>query len=506
MNGLSHKIYLELTPPSPDDSVSDQMRIARALKEKWGEVVFPLSILRSLYPLCARADWRVTVTLGWDGSRWVIIRLEPGNTAASHYGLCADLGSTTLVMELVDCLSGPVLGQASAYNHQIPFGEDILSRIFYCTDQPEKLEEIRSATADTFREVMEALEKQTGISPEECSAMTVAGNAAMIHFLTGMDPFCIFSSPYAIHADQPGFLWGRELGLPLDCFVYCFPAKANYLGGDIISGMIATGLPEREELSVFLDIGTNGELVVGNRDFLICGAGAAGPALEGGVVRTGMRAVKGAVCAVTLTDGHFHLETIENGAPRGICGSGIVDMIAQLFLNGWLDVKGKYRPEASGQIRQIGEEYAVEYAPGLFFYQYDIDEFLKTKAAAYTMVEYILTMAGISMDEIQRFYAAGAFGAHVNKESAVAIGLYPDIPRDRLISAGNSSLKGARRLLLDMDCLRKLPGILDNMTYVQFGDVGDFLHIMVGATALPHTDLSRYPSVMKELKKRGTIR
>ena len=505
MNGLSHKIYLELTPPGPEDSMSDQQRIAAALRAEWGEVKFPLPVLCCLYPLCTEADWHITVTLGWNGVQWVITRLEKGDTSASHYGLCADLGSTTLVMEMVDCRTGQVVGQASAYNHQISFGEDILSRIFYSTGNTEKLAEIQKATTDTFCEVMAALEEQTGIPAEQCAAMTVAGNSAMIHFLIGMDAFCIFSSPYAVHADQPGFLWGRDLGIPLDGFVYCYPGKANYLGGDIISGMIATELPEHEELSVFLDIGTNGELVVGNREFLICGAGAAGPALEGGVVRTGMRAVKGAVSAVTLSDGVFHLETIENGTPKGICGSGIVDMIAELFLNGWLDVKGKFRPEASDQIRWLGEEYGVEYAPGLFFCQYDIDEFLKTKAAAYTMVEYILTTAGISMDEIQRFYVAGASGTHVNKESAVTIGLYPDIDRSRLISAGNSSLKGARRLLLDIDCLKKLPGILENMTYVQFGDVGDFLHIMVGATALPHTDIQRYPSVIKKLKDRGIL-
>ena len=505
-DGISKKIYLELASPTEEDSRSSQMRILDGLKEQGIKAQMTAKVMRKLYPLCEKSSWRITVSLAWKETGWMAVDLEAGDTSREHYGLAVDLGSTTVVARMIDCNTEKILGESGSYNRQIAYGTDILTRIFYCKDDPEKLEELRRATVDSIRDNLRELEEQTGISCQRCIQMVVAGNMTMIHFLIGMDAFCVFHTPYAVRASQPGFLLAEELlDLPLPGYVYCVPGKSNYLGGDIISGMIATELPEHEELSVFLDIGTNGELVVGNREFLICGAGAAGPALEGGVVRTGMRAVKGAVSAITLSDGIFHLETIGNGTPKGICGSGIVDMIAELFLNGWLDVKGKFRPEASDQIRWLGEEYGVEYAPGLFFCQYDIDEFLKTKAAAYTMVEYILTMAGISMDEIQRFYVAGAFGTHVNKESAVTIGLYPDIDRSRLISAGNSSLKGARRLLLDIDCLKKLPGILENMTYVQFGDVGDFLHIMVGATALPHTDIQRYPSVIKKLKDRGIL-
>lgn len=256
---------------------------------------------------------------------------------------------------------------------------------------------------------------------------------------------------------------------------------------------------------MFFDIGTNGELIIGSKDFLLCGAGAAGPALEGGVVRTGMRAVTGAVERVELVDGTFHLQTIGDAAPAGICGSGIVDMLAQLFLNGWITIQGKFVPDKSPLIHLEEEEYCVTYAPGLCFFQSDIDEFLKTKAAAVTMIQYMLELTGISADEISHFYMAGAFGAHISRESAVTIGMYPDVDREKLVPVGNSSLTGARLLLLDRSLLDRLPGILENMEYVQFGAVDNFLHLMVAATAIPHTNLEQYPTVVAEMKRRHLL-
>lgn len=499
--GLSRKIYLELQAPESEDNISYQERILEGLRSQGMEAVLSLSVLRSAYPLCDEAEWKITVSLAFDGVCWRAVLLEAGDTRSSHYGLAADYGSTSVVMQMVDCNTGCVLAQASTYNHQIAFGEDILTRIFYTKDDALHREELRQATVETFLEVIRMLEEQTGIPAGQCIAMTVAGNSAMIHFLLGLDAFCVFSAPYALRADRPGFYSGAELDLPVAGYVFCYPSKANYLGGDIISGMIATGLHRKKEITLFFDVGTNGELVVGNRDFLICGAGAAGPALEGGSVKTGMRAAEGAVEHVSLENGTFHLDTIGGTAPKGICGSGIVDMISELFLNGWIDLRGKLQPEVSDKIMFCGteNEYGVQYAEGLIFYQSDIDEFIKTKAAAYTMMEYLLNSAGMTLDDIKTFYMAGAFGTHIRKESAVNIGMYPDVEEDRIQTAGNSSLEGARMLLLDGGILEELDRILELMSYVQFGAVEDFLQIMVAASALPHTDLNRYPSVQERM-------
>ena len=557
MNGLSQKRYLELPLPTEDDPRSDQQRILDSLAAAGVEerVHMPVHILRKLYPLLDNAKWKITVSLAWNGENWEMVEIEEGDTTAQHYGLAVDLGSTTVVARLLDCNSGEILKEVSCFNKQIQWGTDILSRIFYCKDNREKLEEVRRATVESICECMDKLDASLELqgTPSEQKAenngvsesgddrgaknaakkartishsalsMVIAGNTTMIHFLLGMDAFCVFYTPHAVHADCPGFQLARDLDIPLKGYVYCYPAKSNYLGGDIISGMIDTELYKKNEISVFFDIGTNGELVIGNKEFLLCGAGAAGPALEGGVVRTGMRADIGAVDEVKIRDGNIYVHVIgshkedsgsheknsgnheENSSgeePRGICGSGIIDLIAELFLEGWIDIRGKLSPEKSPLIQERDNQLCVKYAPGLYFYQKDIDEFIRTKSAAHTMVEIMLRESGLDLNQADRFYVAGAFGKHVSKESAITIGMYPDMDRDHIINAGNSSLEGAQKLLLNRSLLTDIDQILEEMVYIQFAEVEDFLELMVAAQALPHTDYKRYPTVMEKLKER----
>ena len=557
MNGLSQKRYLELPLPTEDDPRSDQQRILDSLAAAGVEerVHIPVHILRQLYPLLDNAKWKITVSLAWNGENWEMVEIEEGDTTAQHYGLAVDLGSTTVVARLLDCNSGEILKEVSCFNKQIQWGTDILSRIFYCKDNKEKLEEVRRATVESICECMDKLDASLELqgTPSEQKAenngvsesgddrgaknaakkartishsalsMVIAGNTTMIHFLLGMDAFCVFYTPHAVHADCPGFQLARDLDIPLKGYVYCYPAKSNYLGGDIISGMIDTELYKKNEISVFFDIGTNGELVIGNKEFLLCGAGAAGPALEGGVVRTGMRADVGAVDEVKIRDGNIYVHVIgrheeDSGSheknsgnhednssseePQGICGSGIIDLIAELFLEGWIDIRGKLSLEKSPLIQERDNQLCVKYAPGLYFYQKDIDEFIRTKSAAHTMVEIMLRESGLDLKQADRFYVAGAFGKHVSKESAITIGMYPDMDRDHIINAGNSSLEGAQKLLLNRSLLTDIDQILEEMVYIQFAEVEDFLELMVAAQALPHTDYKRYPTVMEKLKER----
>jgi len=557
MNGLSRKIYLKLPLPTEDDPRSDQQRILDSLAVAGVEerVHITVHILRKLYPLLDNAKWKITVSLAWNGENWEMVEIEEGDTTAQHYGLAVDLGSTTVVARLLDCNSGEILKEVSCFNKQIQWGTDILSRIFYCKDNREKLEEVRRATVESICECLDKLDaslemqgtpseqktENNGVS-ESCDdrgaknaaqkarsisrsalSMVIAGNTTMIHFLLGIDAFCVFYTPHAVHADCPGFQLARDLDIPLKGYVYCYPAKSNYLGGDIISGMIDTELYKKNEISVFFDIGTNGELVIGNKEFLLCGAGAAGPALEGGVVRTGMRADVGAVDEVKIRDGNIYVHVIgrheeDSGSheknsgnhednssseePQGICGSGIIDLIAELFLEGWIDIRGKLSLEKSPLIQERDNQLCVKYAPGLYFYQKDIDEFIRTKSAAHTMVEIMLRESGLDLKQADRFYVAGAFGKHVSKESAITIGMYPDMDRDHIINAGNSSLEGAQKLLLNRSLLTDIDQILEEMVYIQFAEVEDFLELMVAAQALPHTDYKRYPTVMEKLKER----
>lgn len=495
MNTMSEKVYLVLQPPGEEDSRSSAQRIRDALQERFGQVQIPVRTLRKLYPLCQKADWKLTAALAWNGNGWALVNVEPGDTTKQHYGLAVDLGSTTVVMELIDVNSGEVIASRTAVNGQVAFGNEILSRIFYSHDDPARLEEVRKATVDTFRSLMESLTDAAGYDVSKCPMLVVSGNTTMQHFLLGLDAFTVFMSPYATVTTEAGFLPARDLDIPMDGMVYIIPSKSNYVGGDITSGAVALGLTRSEQINIFLDIGTNGELLMGNREFMVAGAGAAGPALEGEVIRTGMRAEPGAVDAVRIRGDIVELSVIGNVAAKGICGSGIVDMLAELYLEDVLDFRGKFVPENSKRVEYIDGEWAYRYAEGLYFYQSDVDQFIATKAAAYTMVEYMMQKIGLPMEEVSKFYLAGAFGTHIKIQSGIAVGLYPDLPVDRIQCAGNSSLLGARALLRDREKLLDVRKFLDDTEYIQFGEVANFVDIMSAAQGLPHLDTSRYPSV-----------
>ena len=502
MKPMSEKIYLCLSAPTEEDFRSSAQRITDELKENYGEVKVPLQTLRKLYPMCQKAQWKITATLACDGSGWTLVNVEAGNTTNYHYGLAVDLGSTTVVMEAVDLLTGSVRASRTAVNGQVAFGNEILSRIFASHEDPQVLEAIRAATVDTILGLVDSLSEDLDYDLRNCGMMVVSGNTTMMHFLLGLDAFTVFMSPYATVTTDPGFLPARNLGFDMVGMVYIVPSRSNYVGGDITSGAVALGLTRSEEINVFLDIGTNGELLMGNREFMVAGAGAAGPALEGEVIRTGMRAEPGAVDGVRIRGDQVELSVIGAAAPKGICGSGIVDMIAELYLEDILDFRGKFIPENSSRVERREGEWAFRYGDDLYFCQSDVDQFIATKAAAHTMVEYMMQKIGLEMNDVSHFYLAGAFGTHIKIPSGITIGLYPDIPRERIICAGNSSLLGARAILQDRTLLQDVKGFVENTDYIQFGEVANFVDIMSAAQGIPHLDQSRYPSVAKWKEQR----
>ena len=352
---------------------------------------------QQLYPVLHEAGYRVTVTLCPGAGGTDVVRVEPGDTTDWNYGLCLDIGSTTMQMELVDLLSGKTLAEAACTNSQTQFGANILDRILAVKENPDNLHTLQALTLDDVRQMIERCCAQAGVPPEAVSAMTVGGNTTMLHFFLGCDPWQVFQSPYTPVFFDPGVLRASELGLPIAGNIFCMPAIANYLGGDITSGLLMTDLDTREDLALFLDIGTNGELVLGCREFLLMGAGAAGPALEGAVSRSGMRAEPGAICRIKIgPDNRLRYETVGGLAPKGICGSGILDLIAEGFLSGWIDSAGNLQKSASPCIRDVWDDtrqrnvpaiiYAYDGNVPLYFTQDDIGEFLTCKAAAYTMV------------------------------------------------------------------------------------------------------------------------
>ena len=508
MERFSEKVFLQLKMPTAEASLSDEKRIRIALETLGYEHVnIPLSVMRKLYPLCRNAGFDITVTLVRRERDWVMVNVETGDTTSAHYGLAVDYGSTTVVMELVDMNSGAVIDQIKAVNGQAVYGTDILSRITFAMEDPANAELLQKATVKTFDSLLEQLTENTGINAYKCPVMILSGNTTMIHFLLQLDAWTVFAAPYAPVVSDPGFFWGGELGMMFDGLVYIVPAASNYIGGDIVSGLLKLDIHKQEKVSLFFDVGTNGELVIGNKDWMMAGAGAAGPALEGYISRFGMRAAEGAVDSVRIQGDQLSFITLGNQKPVGICGSGIIDLMAQMRLNGWINIAGELNPDASSRIWYLNGEYAAVYALAeesasgepLYFSQTDIAQYLDTKAAAYTLMECLMESAGVSFDDLSRCYLSGAFPAHSDLESAIIVGIFPDIPRQKYSVIKNTSLDGARILLLDRSRLQELRDLTDNMYCVQFASIPDFLVRMQAAKFIPHTDISRYPSIQKQL-------
>lgn len=511
MNSLSVKEYLSLKMPAEDTPVSDHSRILLALGALgYDHVKIPLRVLRTLYPMCREANFDITVTLVHREQDWIVTQVEAGNQCCHHYGLAVDYGSTTILMQLVDLNSGSVIGESSAVNGQVEYGTDILTRITYCLENQEHPKNIQKATVNTFHSLLAQLTESTGIDASKCSLMVVSGNTTMVHFLLGLNAWTVFASPFAPVTTDPGFLWGHECGMDFDGLLYFVPAASNYVGGDIVSGLLELGIHRKQETNLFFDIGTNGELVIGNKQWLVAGAGAAGPALEGYISRFGMRAAPGAIDTVRITGSELGYTTIGGEKPTGICGSGIIDLLAQMRLNGWINIAGELNPTASDRIIYHGDEqqYVAVYANAdqsatgnpLYFSQTDIEQYLDTKAAAYTMMECLQESAGITFDDIAHCYLSGAFPAHSDLESAITIGIFPDLAREKFIAIKNSSLDGARKVLMDYTQLTEAKRILESIYCIQFASIPDFIVRMQAAKFIPHTDMSRFPSIAERIK------
>ena len=513
MKAMVQKRYLQLPRPDETDKRADMDRLLHALEAEFGRVHVDYAVLLKGLGVVRAAEYRVTATLGWVENGWALLCVQPGDATQRRFALACDLGSTTVAVQLIDLNAKCVVDTETAVNAQVSLGTDILTRIFYTQEngrEEEHRAKMRALAVETIDGCIARLLRKNGVDEEDCPMMTLAGNTTMTHFLLGVDAFCVFSTPFAPAFNAAPMINTRDLGFQYGGSLYCFPSAANYLGGDVISGLFSVGMMDGEEVSLFVDIGTNGEMAIGCRDYLVAGAGAAGPALEGGISEFGLRAMPGAVNSVRIEGEFLHFTTIGNAAPRGICGSGIVDLLAQMFLNGWMDASGALVPGASPRIRPVGrgdrpEELAVFYAEaeesalgcGLCFTQTDVAQFTETKAAAHTMVSCLLEASGVSPEQLEHIYLAGGFGEHLNLESAITIGLYPDLPREKFVAAGNTSLAGARRLLMDRDGFDHVARILDQLYYLEFAMQPNFLELMGAARFYPHTNAELYPSVRK---------
>ena len=512
MKRFSEKVYVEMTPPTEDDAQSMQKRLTSVLKELgFANVKIPVHILQRLYKICLDAQWKITLTLVYREEDWCAVDAEMGDTRGSHYALAVDYGSTNIVMQLLDMNTGEIMAQAREMNGQFEYGSDILTRITFTMADPLNMEKLQRVTVETYHKLFDRLTAETGVDVRRCPVMILAGNTTMMHFLLKLDAKTVFFSPFAPVTMDPGWIWGGDIGMDFTGMLYFVPSISNYIGGDITSGLITLDFYKSEKVGMFFDIGTNGELVMGNNQWILAGAGAAGPALEGYVSRFGMRAQDGTVDTVKIEDGKIKYTTIGNVKPIGICGSGIIDLLAQMRLYGWMNIAGELQPENSENIFYHEEEgqYVVAYAMAqesgigemLYFSQNDIKMYLETKAAAFTMIDCLMQEGGCTEEDIEHCYLSGAFSAHSNLEHAITIGIFPDLPRERYSAIANTSLDGARTLLLNREKLADIRWLLETVYCVQFASIPDFLIRMYAAKFVPHTNMERFPIIAEKLKR-----
>ncbi len=506
---------IELTPPSLHDNTADADRLVGALKKELetDAVDIELELLKRLPKTLRESEYKLRCVLFKNHGRWILIDAA-GENKKIIAGLAVDLGTTRVVLRLVDLVSHKTLGETAFDNPQISVGPDILTRIHF-TDQTQGLEKVNKLIIDGLNKEIENLCALCGIRPVDIYLLSIAGNTAMTHLFMGLHPGWIIREPYIPVVNSPDAEKASALGLSLNplAVTFIFPNIGSYFGGDLIAGILFSGLHKRNDTAILVDVGTNAEVVLGNQNWVMACAGAAGPALEGGVTKMGMMAGSGVIDRVAINPEscEFQIHTIENKTPRGICGSGLIDLAAHLFLSGMIDIRGRFVPAAcDGRLKDTNGIKHLVVVPGsdsatgsdLTISQVDLDSLIRSKAAMYTILETITSSVGILLNELPRFYVAGTFGSFINPESAIAIGMLPDLPVDTYQSLGNSSLGGASMALSSYEHVDEIDRIRDSITYLELNVNQDFMNRFSAARFLPHTNRSLFPSVKQAHKKK----
>jgi uncharacterized 2Fe-2S/4Fe-4S cluster protein (DUF4445 family) len=505
---LTEKLYLKLTPPDLKDRISDLERLYREIQRRLGITIIHtgLANIKQLGELLRDSDWQVTVTLGRKEDACEVINIEPGDTAKSNFGLSFDIGTTTITGQLIDLNSQEVLGARATYNKQAAFGSDVITRIIF--SQEEKgLEKLHNTLTDTVNLISRQLIEGHRINLNDVTCILCAGNTTMIHLLLGVEPKYIRREPYVPTANFLPVIRASEAGININPhgLLQCVPGVASYVGGDTTAGLLSSGIYRNKELGILIDIGTNGEIALGNEEFLIAAAASAGPAFEGSGLTCGMRSSRGAIQKVRINpkDPDINYETIGGTKPRGICGSGYVDILASMLRAQIIDKNGKFvsmqdkriRAAASGREFVLAPKQRADSTSDIVISEADIENLKRSKAAIYSAVSVLVRHMSLEFGAIKKIFIAGGFGAYLDIENAVTIGLLPDLPREKFVFIGNSALAGARRMLLSQEAAKRAGEIARKVTYFELSVDASYMDEYTAALFFPHTDLNKFPSV-----------
>ncbi len=479
------KRYLELAEPDLADQASDLERVLAQLDDL--EPRAELSVLKTLGRTLREADYKVTAVVADD----VLIAVEPGDTTGRRFGIAFDLGTTTVVATLLDLGTGTPVAVASALNKQQPFGADVITRISATMMDPGALDKLQALAQETLAELAAAVCAEGGVEPAEVYEVALAGNATMTHIALGIDPEPLGMAPFILATRLYPDVLAADLGLPAHprARAVVFPAFGAYVGGDITAGLLASGMDRDARVRLFVDIGTNCEIVLGNRDWLLATAAPAGPAFEGAAIRCGMRAADGAIEVVAMTADELTMKVIGDAEPQGLCGSGLVDAVTGLVKLGLLDASGRFvtqeqagalAPGLAGRLTAIGKErvFVLHWRgaaeDSIYLSQRDVRELQFAKAAIATGWHILLEEAGLTQDDVKQVLLAGSFGSFLSPVAAIRIGLVPKVPVARVVPAGNVAGEGAKMALLS---LRERAGglaLLEEVRYVELSDRADF--------------------------------
>ena len=508
------ELPLELSAPTLDDPASDLDRLNRGLKKAGCDVdrlSVGLEVMRDLAAAMRNDNWKVTASIVRKKYSNEILCVASGNGLARSLGLAIDVGTTSIVVYLVDMTNGNILAATSGHNKQAACGDDVINRII-CAEKNgvKKLSKMALATINGL--INEALDSISA-DPNEIKNVVISGNTTMVHLLLQVEPRYIRREPYIPIVSEFTVLKGNDIGLrakPIAA-VFVMPGPASYVGGDIVSGVLYAGFHREEPLTLFIDVGTNGEIVLGNKDWLMAASCSAGPAFEGGGIRWGMRAEEGAIEKISINTETLEpsFSTVGNVLPRGICGSGMIDLITEMLLAGIIDQRGKFIQDGGHpRLKQDGGDsaYVVAFAEDtamdedIIFSEPDIENIIRSKGAVYAGFTVLLNLAGLNFSMIDRVWIAGGFGQYLDIEKAIVIGMLPDIDRDKFKYFGNSSIAGAYMALLSNKFREEARGISKKMTYIDFSSNSQFMDEFSAALFLPHTNVKEFPSVKKRLK------
>jgi len=513
------KKYVELPAPTAQDNLPDITRLISHLQLEHDEhrLDVTLAMIRKLPQVIREDDFRVTATLVRpvrDVGKTRIINVQPGNTSDQSYAIAMDIGTTTIYGQVIDLISGEVLAEHGEFNGQISYGEDVISRIVYA-EKPGGLAKINAVVIKTINKILAKIVKRSGVDPENISTITLAGNTTMTQLMLAVDPRSIRRAPYVPAATLYPPIKASDLGMDLGEHVAAlvYPAVSSYVGGDIVAGVMGSGIYRTDELTLYLDVGTNAEIVIGNQDWLACAACSAGPAFEGGGLKFGMRAATGAIEDFSIDPVTLEpmIITIGNVRPKGICGSGLIIMVGVMFELGIINNLGKFdRDLDTPRIRQDNGifEYVLAWQDetqidrDITLTEIDIENLIRAKGAIYSGCMTLLTEVGMGIEDIEKIILAGGFGSYVDLEKAMTIGLLPEMDPDKVVFIGNGSLMGAKMSSLTNRIRRDVVEVTKKMTNFELSDTPSYMDNYVAALFLPHTDLNKFPKLKSRMDAR----